>query len=122
MGYASGLYTLQWRQLRQLQRHQQRDQQQRANKQADAIPPAEMPEHPARRAGNARPGVITEQVQRRRLTLGLDRASTDPTARHLMRAEEAKGENQPADNHQQQRQTGISNVHGETVEQAARVL
>ena len=46
----SGFDTLQRRQLRQLQRHQQGNQQQRTNEQADAIPPAEMPEYPASRA------------------------------------------------------------------------
>jgi general secretion pathway protein M len=61
------------RQLRQFQRDQQRHQQQPADEQTDTVPAAQVPKHPARRAGNARTGVVAEQVQRRCLALGLRR-------------------------------------------------
>ncbi|CAI8885758.1 hypothetical protein EMIT0P176_30170 [Pseudomonas sp. IT-P176] len=62
-----------------------------------------MPEHAAHRTGDASPGVVAEQVQRRCLALGLGGAAADPAAGHRVCAEEAEGEDQHADDHQWQR-------------------
>ena len=93
----------QWRQLRQLQRYQQRANQQSDDERANPVPPGKVPEKPTRRPGNARPDVIAEQVQRRRLPLGFHCAAADPAAGDRVGAEEAEGEHQHARYHQPQR-------------------
>lgn len=87
------------RQLRQFQRHQQCANQQRHDEPANPVPPGEVPEKAACRAGNTRSRVVAKQVQRRRLPLGLDCAAADPAAGHRVCAEEAEGEDQHTRHH-----------------------